>query len=156
MEQRNAIHSRASRRNNMAEAASNKDLARRFYDAINKHDFSVIADLVADDFVEHEELPGVQPTKDGVRQYFEMTVAAFPDFQMVMEDVRAEGDMVVIRARMTGTHRGVFLGIPASGKQINVAFADFVRIVNGKAVEHWGVTDTGSLLQQIGAVEIPS
>ena len=74
---------------------------------------------------------------------------------MVHEDIMAEGEKVFIRARMTGTYRGEFMGIPATGQQINVPFADIIRVENGKAVEHWGVTDTGVMLQQLGVVAAP-
>ena len=128
----------------MSEA--NKALARRMYEEVNKGNLAIIDELFADDFVEHEEFPGLAPGKDGVRQFFVMMRTAFPDLRLVQEDMMAEGEKVFIRASMTGTHRGEFMGIPATGKQIAVLFADVVRIANGQAVEHWGVTDTGAMM----------
>jgi len=138
----------------MSEA--NKALARRFYEEINKGNLAIIDELVADNLVEHEEIPGVEPTKAGVRQWMTLVRVAFPDFRMVQEDMVAEGDKVFIRARMTGTHKGEFMGIPATGKQIDVPFADIVRVAGGQAVEHWGITDTGAMLQQLGVAEPPA
>ena len=62
----------------------------------------------------------------------------------------AEGDKVFIRATMGGTHQGEFMGIPATGKRNEVPFGDFVRFEGGKVVEHWGVTDTGKMMEQLG------
>jgi steroid delta-isomerase-like uncharacterized protein len=138
----------------MSEA--NKALARRFYEEINKGNLAIIDELVADNLVEHEEIPGVEPTKAGVRQWMTLLRTAFPDLRMAQEDMVAEGDKVFIRARMTGTHKGEFMGIPATGKQIDVPFADIVRVAAGQAVEHWGITDTGAMLQQLGVAEPPA
>ena len=80
---------------------------------------------------------------------FEMFRTAFPDGKFEVEDLIAEGDKVFVRARMTGTHQGEFMGMPAAGRTINVGVADFLRIEDGQAVEHWGVTDTGAMMQQL-------
>lgn len=68
---------------------------------------------------------------------------------MTIEAMVAEGDKVFIRATMSGTQQGEFIGIPAAGKQMVVPFADFVRFAGGRAVEHWGVTDIGAMMQQL-------
>lgn len=133
----------------------NKELVRRAYDAMKAGDTAFLREVMADNFVEHEEMPGIEPTKEGVLQYFETMRSAFSNFAMVIDDLAAEGDKVFVRARMTGTHQGEFMGIPATGKQIDVPTADFLRIENGKAVEHWGVTDTGAMLMQLGVAEMP-
>ena len=126
-----------------------KAIARRFYSSISAGNLDVIDQFVAADVVEHEEFPGLSSGRDGVRQMFEMMRAAFSDFTMTIEDIMAEDDRVVVRARMSGTHRGDFMEIPATGKRINVPFADFVRFEGGKVVEHWGVTDTGVMMEQL-------
>ena len=129
----------------------NKALARRVYEAINAGDMQTLRDSLADDVIEHEEFPGLDAasSKEGIIQQFEMMRAAFPDFTLSLDDMIAEGDKVFIRATMRGTHQGDFMGIPATGKKIEVPVGDFVRIVNGKGVEHWGVTDTGAMMQQL-------
>jgi steroid delta-isomerase-like uncharacterized protein len=130
----------------------NKAIARRFYEGINAGRIEIIDELVADNLVEHEEFPGLAGGRDGVRQFFQMILTAFPDFTMTMDDMVAEGDLVFIRATMRGTHRGDFMGIPATGKQVEVPTGDFARFEGGKLVEHWGVTDTGMMMQQLGVV----
>src|SRR5262249_57944016 len=85
---------------------------RRLYDLINAGDIDGFGRQVAEDFVEHEELPGLPPTKEGVVQYFRMMLAAFPDMRMDVEDVIASGDNAVARLRVTGTNKGDFMGMP--------------------------------------------
>lgn len=129
---------------------SGKALLRQVYEAITRHDMDALADLIADDVVEHEELPGFEPTKDGVLKWFQHMTSAFPDFEMVIHDILSEGDKVSVLGTMTGTQEGEFMDIPPTGNRAKVPFADFFRVENGKVAEHWGVTDTGVMMQQLG------
>jgi steroid delta-isomerase-like uncharacterized protein len=124
---------------------------RSAYDRINQGDIDGFAALLADDFVEHEETPGFPPTKEGVREFFRMYRAAFPDLHMDAEDVLASGDKTVARVRATGTHRGELMGIPPTGKHVDVQLIDIMKFDDVGAVrEHWGVIDTMSMMQQLG------
>jgi steroid delta-isomerase-like uncharacterized protein len=126
---------------------------RHMYERLNAGDVDGFGDLVADDFVEHETSPGLEPTKDGVKALFRMYIAAFPDLRMDPEDVLPSGDKVVARVRGTGTHRGEFMGMPATGRTIDVELIDIMRFRDdGLAHEHWGVFDTLKMMQQLGAV----
>jgi steroid delta-isomerase-like uncharacterized protein len=126
---------------------------RRMYDAINAHDLDAVAAVLADDFVDHEEIPGLEPTKAGVLDFFRLNIAAFPDLRFEAEDVLVAGDKVVARARFTGTHRGELQGVPASGKRVDVPLIDIVRFGDdGLAHEHWGVMDAFAMMHQIGAL----
>ncbi len=105
--------------------------------------------------VEHED--GVEPaTKAGAIEALQRMRDAFDDFTLTVEDMVAQGDRVFVRATMSGTHRGEFLGIPATGRQVRTPVADFFRIAGWKALEHWGLSDTGRLMQQLGVVESES
>jgi steroid delta-isomerase-like uncharacterized protein len=139
----------------MAMSEKNKAIVRRAYEAMRKGDLATLADVIADDFVEHETMFDVPPTKEGTLQLFKALRASFPDLTMQLQDMIAEGDKVFIRATMIGTHQGEFLGVPATGKQINVPMGDFLRFRDGKVVEHWGVTDTGVMMEQLGVAEVP-
>lgn len=132
-----------------------KALMRRFYDEINKGNLDALDELLADDIVEHERFPGLEPTKQGVKQVFATLRAAFPDLRMEPHEVIAEGDLVCARITSTGTHRGEFMGIPASGRQIEIDTIDIVRVRDGQAAEHWGVTDSMTMMQQLGALPEP-
>jgi steroid delta-isomerase-like uncharacterized protein len=126
---------------------------RQIYDLINRGDIDGLGDLLADDFVDHEELPGLEPTKEGVLAFFRMYVAAFPDLRMDPEDVLPSGDKVVARVRATGTHRGELMGLAATGESVDVQLVDIIRFGDdGLAHEHWGVFDTMTMMQQLGAV----
>jgi steroid delta-isomerase-like uncharacterized protein len=126
---------------------------RRLYERINARDIDGFGDMLAADFVERDELPGLAPTKDGVTMFFRMYIAAFPDLQMVPEDVIASGDKVVARVRVTGTHKGEFMGLPPTGRRVEVQLIDIIRFSDdGRAREHWGVFDQFGMMQQLGAI----
>jgi steroid delta-isomerase-like uncharacterized protein len=129
--------------------------ARRMYDLINAGDIDAFGDLLADDFVEHEELPGLAPSKDGVKTFFRMQLAAFPDLRMDVRDIVADGDKVVARVRYTGTQQGEFQGMPATGKSVDVQLVDIFRFSpDGRVSEHWGVLDLLTMMQQLGVVPV--
>jgi steroid delta-isomerase-like uncharacterized protein len=126
---------------------------RRAYDLFNAHDVDAFGELLADDFVEHEETPGLAPTKEGVKQFFRTFMAAFSDLRWEVEDILVDGDKVVGRFTMTGTHDGELMGMPPTGKSIAVPGIDIVRFGDdGLGHEHWGITDVMGMMQQLGAV----
>lgn len=129
-----------------------KSLLRRFYDEVSAGNLDVIDELVADDVIEHEKFPGLEPNKEGVKQFFALFRSAFPDLRMESHEILAEGDLACARITITGTHEGEFMGMPASGKRIEVEAIDMLRIRNGQATEHWGVTDSMTMMQQLGAI----
>ena len=114
----------------------------------SKGDAAVINELFAPDFVEHQA--GVGSGRAGVIGAAQALHAAFPDLRLTFEDVVATGDMVWARLRGTGTHEGPFMGAPATGRRIDITVIDIVRVVDGRLVEHWGVADRLTVLQQIG------
>lgn len=131
----------------------NKALMRRVYDeVINGGNVALIDELVAADFIEHEEFPGLAGGREGMKQFFTMMRTAFPDLRMAVDDLIAEGDKVVARTTMSGTHKGEFMGMDPSGKQFRVSAIDVIRFADGKAVEHWGLTDAAAMMEQIGAI----
>jgi steroid delta-isomerase-like uncharacterized protein len=126
---------------------------QRLYDFINAGDIDGFGGQLDDNFVEHNEIPGIPPTRAGVVQYFQALIAAFPDFQMDVEDVIASGDKAVARVRVSGTHVGEFMGIPATGMPFSVDLIDITRFGDdGLAREHWGVVDQLTLMQQLGVI----
>ena len=126
---------------------------QRLYDLINAGDIEGFGRQLADDFVEREEIPGLPPTKDGVVQYFRIMLAAFPDLRMDVQDSFASGDKAVARLRISGTHQGEFMGIPATGKPVSVNLIDITRFGDdGLAREHWGVADLLAMMQQLGVI----
>ncbi len=137
----------------------NKKTMKRIYDEVfTKQKFEVLDELVAPNAVDHDfeiypEMvkPG-QKVTDALKEYIKMSHAAFPDFKVTANDIIVEGDKIVARYTMTGTHKGTFMGIPASGKKLNLTGIDIVRIKDGKAVEHWGASDMMIMMKQLGAM----
>jgi steroid delta-isomerase-like uncharacterized protein len=126
---------------------------RRLYELINARDIDGFGELLAADFVEHEAVPGLAPTRDGVKDFFRMQLEGFPDLQMTVEDVFASGEKAVARVRYTGTNQGAFMAMPATGKSVDVQLIDIFRIGdNGRVREHWGVLDMMAMMQQLGVV----
>jgi steroid delta-isomerase-like uncharacterized protein len=133
--------------------AKNTAAMKRFYDEVmNKGNVKAIDELVDDKFVDHMVTPGISADKAGLTQMMTMFHTAFPDLQATIEDVIAKGDKVWLYSTMRGTQKGEFMGMPASGKKIEVKGFDIVRFVNGKAVEHWGLSDDFTMLQQLGVI----
>jgi steroid delta-isomerase-like uncharacterized protein len=126
---------------------------RRAYDLINAGDLEGFGGLLAEDFVEHEETPGLAPTKEGVLEFFRMYRTAFPDLRMDVEDLLASGNKAVARVRARGTHDGEFMGMPPTGKGIEMQLIDIMQFDEAGLVrEHWGVVDMLSMMQQLGVV----
>lgn len=128
----------------------NKKIARRFYDEVmNEGKLNVVDELVADDYVEHEEFPGIQPNKAGVKEYVKLFRNAFPDLNARVEEILAENDKVVVLSTIRGTHKGEFLGKKGTGRKFELPYADVVRFRDGKVVEHWGYADNAKMMEQL-------
>ena len=131
----------------------NAKTMRSAYERINAGNLSGFADLLADNFVEHEEVPGIPPTKGGVLEYFRMLTSAFPDMQMTVDDIIASGDKAVARVTVAATHEGAFMGVPPTNKRVQMKLIDIMQFdASGLVCAHWGIADMMSLMQQLGAV----
>ena len=132
--------------------SDNKATILRLYEEVfSKGDLDLIDELMADDFVEHEELPpGIPPGKAAPRALMTMMHGAFPDFHATVEELLEDGDKVIARVRFSGTHQGEFMGIPATGKKFDIAVIDIIELRDGKAVAHWGVMDMAGMMEQLG------
>jgi predicted ester cyclase len=123
---------------------------RRLYELINAGDIDGFG-------VEHDELPGLERGKEGVKQLFRMYRGAFPDLRLQPEDVLVSGDKGVARVRATGTHQGELMGMPATGRHVDIQLIDITRFGDdGLAREHWGVSDMLGMMQQLGAIPAPA
>ena len=138
-------------------AEQNKALARQLVEEVlNKGNMSRADEIVAPNFVEHEELPPeIPPGREAPKLMFTMLRSAFPDFKATLKHLIAEGDTVVLHMTWTGTQKGEFMGVPPTGKSISIDVIDIIRIAGGKFVEHWGVMDQMAMMQQLGAIPAP-
>lgn len=130
-----------------------KALVQEMYQAIGADgDLDATVDkYLAEDFVEHEEIPGMGNTRETARQLFTMMRAAITDFHVDVHDVLQEGDKVVARVSFVGTHTGEFMGVPASGNPVAINAIDILQFRGDQCVAHWGVMDMAGALQQMGA-----
>lgn len=129
---------------------------RRLYELLNAGDIDGFGALLADDFVEQEDLD-MPPTREGVQAFFRTMRAAFPDMRMTLDDVLPSGDRVVVRARFTGTNHGEFMGMPPTGRAVSVALIDIMRLEDdGLVHEHWGLFDRMGMMHQLGAPGAPA
>jgi steroid delta-isomerase-like uncharacterized protein len=136
-------------RTSAASGQANVAIFRRAIDeAWNRGNLEVIDALFAPDFVEHQN--GIGPGRDGVKGSIRALRAAFPDLHLEVADAIAQDDRAWIRLRGTGTHGGAFMGVPATGRAIEVDVIDIIRIADGRIVEHWGVADRLGVVQQLG------
>ena len=137
----------------MTTEEQNKASERRLIQEVfNKGSIDVVNQLVSKDVIDHSALPGSPSGIEGVKQFVTVFRTAFPDFHFTIEDQLAEGDKVVTRSYWQGTHKGPFMGIPATGKTVKVTAIDITRWSGGKAVEHWSNEDIFGMMQQLGII----
>jgi steroid delta-isomerase-like uncharacterized protein len=130
-----------------------KALTQSFIDEISSGtDIDAAVDrYLAEDFVEHEDVPGMDNTRETPRVLFKMMHAAFPDFHIDVQDLIEDGDKVAARFTMGGTHSGEFMGMPASGNVVTIDVIDIFQFRGDQAVAHWGLMDTPGMMEQMGA-----
>jgi steroid delta-isomerase-like uncharacterized protein len=129
----------------------NKALERRMYEEVyNKKNLGAYGQFYATDWVCHPSPPGMSSGLDGMRQWHTLTNKAFPDMQVKLEDILAEGDKIACRWTATATHKGEFMGTPATGKQVTITGIHIDRIAGGKIVETWNYSDMMGAMQQLG------
>ncbi len=141
------------------ETMTNKELFRRFLDGMNTNDAEVMSRTI-DEFVEPDALirtplPLKATGAQLLKEVFGTLHRAFPDLHVEVEDVIAEGDKVVGRNTVTGTHQGEYMGMQPTGKSIKYNEIFIFRFVNGRVAETWGVADVLSQLRQLGAIRAP-
>jgi steroid delta-isomerase-like uncharacterized protein len=138
-----------------AQETSNKATFRRLQDAMNTGDAELISQTIDEvfepDVKQHTpfEATGVQTLKEMV---FARLYRAFPDLHITVEELIAEGDKVVERDTVTGTHQGEYMGVPPTGKPVAYNEIFIMRFVNGRIAEIWGVVDVVSQMRQLGLI----
>ncbi len=117
----------------------------------------IVDELCAPDLIEHQfGLSGVGPTAiEKVKRGIQTVHAAFSDLRFTVADIAQNGDTVWVRAEVTGTHTGPFLG-PPTGKPVHFTVIDVATVRDGRIVEHWGVPDRFAILAQTGQLERPA
>ena len=130
-------------------------LIKRFYeDVLSGGQLDLLDELTTEDLVDHEEgLPGQPSGREGVKFFISAMREAFPDIRVkAIEPTVVDGEIEAARVVLTGTHKGELMGVTPTDKTVEIESIDFIRIDDGKVAEHWGLTDTMSLMQQLGAL----
>ena len=131
----------------------NKAIVRRLVEeGLNVWNFDVIDELIDANFVNHSPAYGVTTGLEGLKQYLRIMRSAFPDIKATIDDLIAENDKVVVRMTGVGIHKGELAGIPATGKQVKIEQIGIFRLVGGKVVERWVISDRLSTMEQIGVI----
>jgi len=124
-------------------------------EVINEGRIDVIDDVLTGDYREHMPVPGFTPDREGLKGFLRAMRSAFPDIRYTVLREIAEGDTVVQYVSVTGTMRGDFAGMKATGKSATWTEMHIVHMRDGLAAEHWGIVDMLTMLQELGLVPAP-
>lgn len=134
-------------------AQDNAAIVRRFADeVITRGDIDRAGEFAWEDVVEQVPLPGQGPGLEGLKDILRTMRTGFPDIVFAIQEQISEGDKVVSRFEWTGTHRGPFMGIPATGKPVRVWGIVIDRLVDGRIKETRIIMDTMGMMLQLGVV----
>ena len=137
-------------------AVQNKAIARRVLeDAANGRNLELIDELLAPDYALHDPSNPMVQDRETYKQFLGGHFTAFPDAKWTIDDIVAEGDRVVVRWTLTGTHEGPLMGIPPTGKSFAMSGISIYRMADGKVAEEWAVADVMGFMQQLGLLPPP-
>ncbi len=125
--------------------AANKELVRRFYDALNRQDLAAVDDLTAPDVVVAGPAAGLP-----LRQFVTELCTAFPDDHSTIDELLADADKVIARWRCDGTHTGPYRGLAATGRRFHDSGIDLFQVRDGRITAWWRYDDEVGLLLQLG------
>lgn len=139
-----------------AQEIGNKATMRRFHQATNTRDLELISntidELVEPDAVIHTPLPIEATGAQLLKEVFARLLRAYPDLHIAVEDLIEEGDKVVSRNTVSGTHEGEYMGLSPTGKSVTYKEIFIVRFASGRVAETWGVVDVFSQMKQLGVI----
>jgi steroid delta-isomerase-like uncharacterized protein len=133
----------------------NKAAFRRFHDAANSGDAELLAKTIDEifmpDVILRTPLPVQATGARAIKEVFARLHRAFPDLHVTVEDLIEEGDKVVGRNSVRGTHQGEYMGLPPTGKPVSYNEIIIFQFADGRVAETWGVVDVLAQLRQLGA-----
>ena len=139
------------------EGTSPRALAARFAATLSAHDMAAFANLFADDYINHQTSASSPPpppglsAKGGSVGFFAARLAGIPDLKVEIETSVVEGDKVAASFVYSGTHGGVYFGVPPTGRKLRFTSCDIFRVVDGRFAEHWGMGDAAGIMAQLKA-----
>jgi steroid delta-isomerase-like uncharacterized protein len=132
-------------------------LAERFAATLSEQDINGFATLFSDNYVNHQASSAAPPSppnvtpKQGTIAFFKARLAGLPDLKVTIEAMVADKDHVAASFIYTGTHKGIYFGIPPTGRSLRFTSCDIFRVQNERIVEHWGMGDIAGVLAQLRA-----
>ena len=137
-------------------AQESKITMRRYLDVYEQGNIDLLDELLAPDYINHTPAtPELPIGPEGAKGVVSMFRAGMPDLKVVVEDMIAEGDKVDTRYTLEGTHEGELFGVPPTGKRLSIKSITVERVSEGKIREHWRVTESLDMMQQLGVVPAP-
>jgi steroid delta-isomerase-like uncharacterized protein len=128
------------------------ELSNKIFAAWNEKKPDDLLPLFDENFIDHTAPPEAPPGLDWVKMQYEIFTTAFPDIHIEIDDVVDAGDKVGERLTITGTHQGELLGVPATGKVINVSALAIHKAAAGRCTEVWFYLDEMAMMQQLGVI----
>jgi steroid delta-isomerase-like uncharacterized protein len=133
-----------------------KVIVRRFWGVWEEGNIDLVDELLAPDYVNHSPATPDQPTDpEGIKAVVGMFRGAMPDLRVIIEDMIAEGGKVVVRYTIEGTHERELFGVPPTGQRLSIKSISVERVSDGKIREHWRITDSLDMMQQLGVIPVP-
>ncbi|HEY3630227.1 MAG TPA: ester cyclase [Jatrophihabitantaceae bacterium] len=133
-----------------------KAVLKRFDDAVNSGDLELIGKTIDEvfhpDVLISTPLPVDAAGTAALKQVWAMLLTAYPDLRVHVEDVLTDGDKVVVRNTVTGTHQGTYLGLAPTGRAVSYGEIFILRFADGRVVQTWGVVDVAAQLKQLGRI----
>lgn len=137
-------------------AKENKAIVRQFWGVWEEGNIGLVDELLAPDYTNHTPATPDQPTgPEGVKGVVAMFRSAMPDLKVIVEDMIAEGEKVAVRYTLEGTHEGELFGVPPTGQRLSIKSISVERVLDGKIIEHWRVTESLDMMQQLGVIPMP-
>jgi steroid delta-isomerase-like uncharacterized protein len=130
------------------QSAINKEVVRYMHERIDRHDLSVLDEVLAPDFVDHGAA-GVPPTAQGIKMMYERVHKGLPDAYTVIHSLLTQDDTVVVRRSCYCTHAGEMWGVPASGRRVSVGLINWFNLRNGQIEAHWHAFDSIGLHRRL-------
>jgi predicted ester cyclase len=131
----------------VTDTEANKALVKRYFTAIEEDDLTALDDVVSTDYQDHAS--GRQPGSGALKVAIQTLRAAFPDMTSTITHMLAEGDLIAVRNRVTGTQNGPFGELPATGNRVDFTALQLFRVEDELIVEHWEIFDETTLTQQL-------
>ncbi len=128
----------------------NLEAQKKLGELLNNHEVDRLHEVIDDNVVDHDPAPEQAPGGQGIKDFWNQFLSAFPDLKIKPEALVADEEHVTVVLTVTGTHQGTFQGIEPTGKSFSVRGIQVGRFADGKIVERWGATDAAGILEQLG------